>query len=288
MSYRFLLEVPESLAADANVAVGAAGDAQVLVARNSHGLGFDDAYMDLTIATQSLRVVDTLYDWFDMLGASRPDIRIVLHSGERITLEEADRGQMVAAIRHDQPWVDHSIPRIGEHIGDEARPREPGRDGGGLAVMAPAVPTVTLREVNHIALRVTRMDTAERFYTSFFGMEIEHRLRHSARGRLEPITGEIDWATIERSGGEPQIIFLVNGPLRLALHNAGRGARLDVASQLDHISVTVDATTFARLKAEVLMRGYHLLASTETSFAFRDPFAVSWEISVQGTSEVGF
>lgn len=286
MAYRFLLEVPESLAADANVAVAAAGDAEVLVARNSHGLGFDDAYMDLTIAAQSLRVIDTLYDWFDLLGASRPDIRIVLHSGERVTLEEADRAAMVAAIRHDQPWVDHSIPKIGEHVEDEYGPVETGM-GGGLAVAAPPRPAVVLREVNHIALRVNRMDTAERFYTSFFGMEVEHRLRQSARGRLEPIVGELDWLTAERAGNEPQITFLANGPLRLALHNAGRGARMEVVGQLDHISLTVDATTFARLKAEVLLRGYLLLASTETSFAFRDPFGIAWEISVQGTPQAG-
>lgn len=286
MAYRFLLEVPESLAAEANVAVGAAGDAEVLVARNSHGLGFDDAYMDLTIAAQTLRVIDTLYDWFDVLGASRPDLRIVLHSGERVTLEEADRAQMIARIRHDQPWVDHSIPRIGDHIGEDYRPVETGT--GGLAVAAPARPAITLHEVNHIALRVGRMDVAERFYTSFFGMAVEQRLRQSARGRLAPITGEVDWPTAELTGNEPQITFLANGPLRLALHNAGRGARMEMTSQLDHISLTVDATTFARLKAEVLLRGYLLLASTETSFAFRDPFSVSWELSVHGTAGAGF
>ena len=286
MAYRFLLEVPESLTADANVAVGAAGDAEVLVARNSHGLGFDDAYMDLTIAAQSLRVIDTLYDWFDVLGASRPDLRIVLHSGERITLEEADRAAMIAAIRHDQPWVDHSIPRIGDHVGEEFGPVE--RGTGGLAVAAPARPAITIHEVNHIAFRVARMDIAERFYTSFFGMEVEQRLRQSARGRLEPMAGEVDWPTAEVTGNEPQITFLANGPLRVALHNAGRGARLEMSSQLDHLSLTVDATTFARLKAEVLLRGYLLLASTETSFAFRDPFSVSWEISVHGTAPAGF
>jgi catechol 2,3-dioxygenase-like lactoylglutathione lyase family enzyme len=147
---------------------------------------------------------------------------------------------------------------------------------------------VTLRAVNHIALRVNRMDTAERFYVGFFGMEVESRLRQSARGRLEPMIGEVDWPTAEQTGNEPQITFLANGPLRLALHNAGRGARLEMASQLDHISLTVDATTFARLKAEVLLRGHLLLASTETSFAFRDPFSITWEISVQGTPHAGW
>src|SRR5918998_1335625 len=76
MAYRFLLETPEALAADASVTVEAVGDA---------------------------------------LGASRPDLRIVLHSGVRLDLEQLDRGAMVAAIRRDQPWVERSIPKVGEH-----------------------------------------------------------------------------------------------------------------------------------------------------------------------------
>ena len=281
MAYRFLLEVPATLAADANVAVAAASDAEVLVARNSHGLGVDDPYMDLSIAAQSLRVIDTLYDWFDVLGASRPDLRIVLHSGERINLEEAERAEMVAAIRRDQPWVDHTIPKIGEHERNEFRPA--GAPVGSFAVAETSTPRVTLREVNHIAVRVNRMDVAERFYTDFFGMHVERRLRRDARGRLEPLAGEVDWLTAERAGVEPEVTFVANGPLRLAIQNAGRGARLDPASPLDHISLTVDATTFAALKADVLMRGHQLLAGTETSFAFRDPFGVAWELSVHGT-----
>src|SRR5262245_27501351 len=108
MAYRFLLEVPESLGAEANVAVGAADDAQVVVVRDSHGRDFDEPYLDLTIAARTLRVIETLYDWFDQLGASRPDIGIVLHSGERLSLEAHDRDTLVAAIRRDQPWVERS------------------------------------------------------------------------------------------------------------------------------------------------------------------------------------
>src|SRR5918998_1549091 len=120
MAYRFLLEVPASLAAEANTAVAEAADAQVVLVRNSHGLGFDDPSADLTVAAHSLRVVDTLYDWFDALGASRPDIRIVLHGGDRLSLEANDRGGMIAAIRRDQPWVERTIPKIGEHEEEES------------------------------------------------------------------------------------------------------------------------------------------------------------------------
>src|SRR5262245_60712963 len=115
MAYRFLLEVPETLAAEAGIAVGEAGDADVVVVRDSHATEYDEPYLDLTVAAQSLLVIDHLYQWFDSIGASRPDIRLVLHSGDKLTFEAHDASSMVAAIRRDQPWVERSIPKIGEH-----------------------------------------------------------------------------------------------------------------------------------------------------------------------------
>src|SRR5690242_10873001 len=115
MAYRFLLEAPEALADEANVAVEQVADAQVVLVRDSHGLGFEEPFVDLTIAAHSLQIIQSLYDWFDQLGASRSDIRIVLHSGERVPLEAVDRAAMVAMIRRDQPWVERTIPKVGEH-----------------------------------------------------------------------------------------------------------------------------------------------------------------------------
>ena len=68
MAYRFLLEVPESVAEAASMAVERAGDTQVLVIRPSHGLGVDDPYLDMTVAAHSLRVVDSLFDWYEAIG----------------------------------------------------------------------------------------------------------------------------------------------------------------------------------------------------------------------------
>lgn len=287
MAYRFLLEVPEDLAAEANVAVSAAGDAQVLVVRNSHGLGFEDPYVDLTVAAHTLRVIDTLYDWFDDLGASRPDIRIVLHSGERLALEEYDRGTLVAAIRRDQPWVERSIPKIGEHEVEEMGAAAPAEAPSTATATAPAgvavseeQPRVAIRELNHLALRVTDLQKAERFYQEFFGMELLGRARRSGDG-YEVLNGSYSWEEAIRTGQEADVTFLRNGPLTLALQRLGRGARLERAL-LDHISIRVDATTFTRLRGEILMRSFEVLASADTALLFRDPFGISWEITLQG------
>jgi len=311
MAYRFLLEVPTALAAEASVAVEGAADAQVVVVRNSHGLGFDDPYVDLTIAAHSLRVIDTLYTWFDGLGASRPDIRIVLHGGDRLALEAQDRGAMVAAIRRDQPWVERSIPKIGDHEEPEATAgytqgaglRE-GADtsidaaGGnapaaGAALdrswIAPAATavreperTVALRAINHVAVQVADLAKAERFYADFFAMDLVGRAHLGARGASQPIDGDYRWDEAVRTGTEADITFMANGPLTLALLRIGRGARLE-RGIVDHLSVAVDATTFATLKAEVLLRGFDTLATGDAVFTFRDPFGLAWELTTRGS-----
>jgi catechol 2,3-dioxygenase-like lactoylglutathione lyase family enzyme len=296
MAYRFLLEVPESLAAEANIAVSGADDAQVVVVRNSHALDFDEPYVDLTVAAHSLRVIQTLYDWFDELGASRPDLRIVLHSGEQLELEKVDRGNMVAAIRRDQPWVERTIPLIGEHQNESFLPE--GETGAGVdmiasiepaaaertwsrvAPVAEAAGAVQIRTLNHIAIRVTELQRAETFYHDFFSMDIVGRARAAGNGAVEALDASYSWSAANAAGLPATVSFLRNGPLVLAVQALGRGARLE-RGVLDHVSVRVDAQTFNALKGQVLMRSMEVLATAETSIMFRDPFFVTWEITLQ-------
>ena len=70
----------------------------------------------------------------------------------------------------------------------------------------------------------------------------------------------------------------------IALQRLGRGARLE-RGLLDHVSIRVDATTFTTLKGEVLIRSMELVGSAETAFAFRDPFGIVWEITLQSVPE---
>jgi catechol 2,3-dioxygenase-like lactoylglutathione lyase family enzyme len=278
MAYRFLLEVPETLAAEAGVAVGEAGDAEVVVVRDSYRTDFDMPYLDLTVAAQSLRVVDNIYGWLDSAGSDRPDIRLVLHSGEKLPLAEQERSSVLASIRRDQPWVERSIPKIGEHEPEDPTSADKRQ---AMAVVAPfAVATVetereiVIRQLNHIALQVADLPKAEAFYTSLFSMELAGRGRRTASGELELVD----------NGAEFNISFLRNGPLTIALEGAGRGARLE-RSVLSHISIRVDAVTFTNLKGHALMRSFEMLMSAQTAFAFRDPFSVVWEITLYGAPQ---
>ncbi len=296
MAYRFLLETPEGLAPEASLAVNGTPDAQVILVRDSHGLGFDDPYVDQTIAAHSLRVIDSLYDWFDGIGASRGDIRLVLHSGERVSLEATDRGAMVEAIRRDQPWVERTLPKVGEHAVDlfDAPATQPGEplgirvDGAGsnapdapfgLATTPPdLVRRVRLGRVNHIAVLVNELARAEDFYQAFLDMDMIGRFRRNGMGALELVEDGYDWTAAIHEGRPAEVTFMNNGAITLALINAGRGARLD-RGPIDHISITVDGSTFDALRGEALVRPLIVTNNGDTSFRFVDPFGIGWEIT---------
>ena len=299
MAYRFLLEVPETLADTANVAVALAGDAEVVVVRPSHGLGIDDPYVDLTVAAQSLRIVDTLHSWFESLPAPRPEIRVLLHGGERHPLSEVDRGRLVALIRRDQPWVERSMPKVGEH---EPSTESPGFSTGvGAAAVStngPAVAVAVLdrpiesieearsgfvvQGINYVLIQVNELQRAEEFYQTFLNMRLLGRMRRGPDNTQIPLLADYSWARATQTGELAETTFLANGPLSIAVQRVGLASRLG-AGPLELISLGVDARTFASLKSQVLMRPLTVLQSGVASFVFRDPFMVNWEVAVVGS-----
>lgn len=288
MAYRFLLEVPESLADDAGAAVGAAGDAQIVVRRSkSHSLNYDDPYVDMTAAAHSLDVVQTLFNWLEGFRPNPPEIGIVLHSGTRLSLKEHSRTSLSAAIRRDQPWVERTAPKIGDHEEDygstgtvatirSSRPTtllEPA-----AAVLEAPAKGVSIRALNHIAIRVVNIRKAEEFYTDLFEMDVLGRTLIVGREQ-EAVRSDFSWNVAGENGAD--VSYLQNGPLVLAIHRVGLGARIE-RSLLEHISLRLDASSFTRIKGQVLMRGYEIVAQTETDFAFRDPNNIVWDLDLAG------
>jgi catechol 2,3-dioxygenase-like lactoylglutathione lyase family enzyme len=303
MAYRFLLEVPESLAEAATIAVERVGDTQVLVARPSHGRPVDDPYLDLTVAAHSLRVIDSLYDWFDDLGASRPDIRIVLHGGERHALEAIDRGRMVAMIRRDQPWVERTIPKVGEHeptiepagystgpgVPSEALSVDALAGNAPVAVVGAAVvdglepaASVNLQGINYVMVQVNDLPKAEAFYQEFFGMKLLGRVRSRPDGQITPLPQDYSWQRAIQTGELADVSFLSNGAVTLAVRRLGLAARIGTGA-VEMVSLGVDTSTFHALKGQALMRPLTVLRSDVASFVFKDPFNVTWEIAVVGS-----
>lgn len=291
MSYRLLLEVPDRLVDQANIAVGLAGDAQVILARDSHGLTFDDPYQDLSVVAHSLAIVDTLFEWAGELGPDRDKVSILLHGGRRITLATAAPDAVIAAIRRDQPWVESSIPKIGEHVEDELAPDDwptPPENTTAELMAAEDMPIVPRLSPNVVTegpdyslIRVNDLRRAEEFYSRTFGLTIQQRFRAVDEGVLIPVEGAVNWATADRAGTMPTVSFLSNDTLRIALQNVGIGIRLDLQSFTDRLATTVEPATLGRIKADVLMRGYNLLSQSDDSLTFRDPFGVTWDLTTQ-------
>jgi catechol 2,3-dioxygenase-like lactoylglutathione lyase family enzyme len=285
MAYRFLLEVPEALADEAGIAVAAAGDAQVVVRRSkAHQHPYTEPYIDMTVAAHSLEVTQTLVAWQESLRPANHDIGIVLHSGERLPLKEHNRASLVAAIRRDQPWVERTVPKIGDHEEDYRMADLTRSRAAGVATLeateraeAPAK-AFNIRAVNHIAIRVTNLRRAEEFYSAFLEMDVLGRMKLDSDDQVS-VPADFAWDVAGEYGAD--VTYLENGPLVLAVHRVGLGARIEPAL-LEHISLRVDAASFTRIKGLALMRGYEVVGQTETDFAFRDPFNVVWDLNLAG------
>ncbi len=303
MAYRFLLEVPERLAEDAGMVIDQAGDAQVVVERPSHGLGVDAPYVDLTTAAHSLRIVELLGEWYSGLPEPRPNVGVVLHGGERYSLGEMSPRRIVALIRLDQPWVERSIPHVGDHepkvtpsgfsTGAGAPTAEgvdvqEGIGGVGLAeaivIAGEEAPKRGLQAqaINYVLVQVNDLRKAERFYQDFFAMHLLGRLRRGSESTLTPLPADYSWERAMQTGELADVTFFSSGPLTLAVQNVGMGVLLG-KGPMELVSVGVDARTFTRLKGEVLMYPLPILRSGVASFVFRDPLGVNWEIAVSGS-----
>lgn len=314
MAYRFILEVPEALVGDANVVINSVGDAQAHFVRDSHGLGFEDPYKDFSIAAHSLRIIDAVYAWYTDMGAdaagSRLNVRVVLHRGDRLSVQDVTRGQMVAAIRRDQPWVERTIPKIGEHetrttggtevIESGVVPDTTTETGVMVAtaarpvVDALAVPVtilaadeamaregITVAGVPQVLIQSYDLAKPERIYGELFGLELVGRGNRTTRGGWDFLPAEYDNEPDAQWGNTPEFAFLQNGPLSVAVERVGRGLPLDIYRELlKPIHLVVSMESLQHVRGMVLMRSYNVIDDSQAdTFVFRDPFAYTWAIT---------
>ncbi len=281
MAYRFLLEVPETLADDANTVVNAVPDAQVLLTRDSHGLGFEDAYVDLSIAAHSLSIVETLYRWLAEFGQPYPEIRLVTHDGRRVQMAKADASLMIAAIRRDQPWIGTSMPMIGRH-----EPK-PWLARGGMVEQLEASRTLALDRPESLferidstpSIAIHNLAPAEQFYAEVLDLQVVARARRNDRGELDVIEDAYRPIQARLDASEADYVFLENGPLLVTLQRIPRGTPLPYGTHPNRIQTTATPDQIATVKGRILMNGFNLLDSDAGVLSFADPFNVIWTIS---------
>lgn len=310
MAYRFLLEVPQALYEQANVVISHTPDAGITDTHNGIAGDFDNPGITITLSAHSLEVVSRLRDWYDDVLANIPDAGPVNYrftDGTRVSVADADPAAVVAAIRRDQPWVDRSIPRIGEHAfrSGPAEALKPAmasvethsaRTGLGV-VNAPRVgnvtilatdeptehPTITIDGATMINLPMIDLFRAEQAYAEVFGAQLVDRADRDGRGGYVWHNAEPGQSSDVRTVPEADYAILQNGPLTIALERLGRAEPLHVHGNVPlPVKLLVPDQTLDTIQAEVLVRNWTVMDNTTPGiFVFRDPFGFTWEIHAE-------
>lgn len=305
MSYRFLLEVPDALFAQANVVISHAPGAGIVDHHDGIGGDFDNPGKTLTLSAHNLEVAWRLKEWCEDVQANMPGsgpVNYLLTNGTRIAVIDADPSDVVAAIRRDQPWVERSIPKIGDHatrVGPaaaltHASATSEARGIGSIVVNAPHIgdvtilatddpsahPNMTIDGVTMIHLGAIDLFRAEAAYAEVLGTSLVDRADRDGKG------GYI-WHDVEHAGHsdvrtspEADFAFLQNGPLVIGLERKGRAYPLDVHANVpDPVRLLVSDDSYESIKAEALVRNWTVIDdSTVGVFVFRDPYGYTWAV----------
>lgn len=304
MAYRFLLEVPEELYEQANVVVNHAPGAGINDTHDGIAGDFDNQGITMTLSAHSLDIAWRLKDWYADVQANIPNARPVnylLTNGTRLSVADTDPSDVVAAIRRDQPWVERTIPKIGEHITHTApagtlKPAMASLETqayGTAVVNAPRVgdisilatdeptehPTVTIEGATMLHLPMIDLFRAEQAYAEVLGLQLIDRADRDGEGGYLWHNAEPGHAGDVRETPEADYAILQNGPLTLALERLGRAAPLDTHTNVPTpVRLLVSDPSLDIIKAEVLVRNWTVMdESTPGIFVFRDPYGFTWE-----------
>lgn len=304
MAYRFLLEVPDALYAQANAVITAAPDADINDAHNGIAGHFDLGGKTITLSAYSLDIVNRLDAWMqDVRAHGDPSIaNYYLTDGRRLPVGDVPTEDIVAAIRRDQPWVERFIPKIGDHatrtgpVGtiDPAAATPEARAAGISIANAPKLgeitilatdeptdhPVITIDNATLLHLPVVDLARPERIYGEVFGAAVVSRANRDGRGGWKWLGAGYDIEQEAQFGSEPDYAFVQNGPLLLALERAGRAYPLDVFIKIPApIRLLVTDASFEAIKANVLVRNWNVFDDTTLGvFGFRDPFGYTWSV----------
>jgi catechol 2,3-dioxygenase-like lactoylglutathione lyase family enzyme len=128
---------------------------------------------------------------------------------------------------------------------------------------------------SHMALLVTDLQNAERFYSQLFDLQVQFREARTIDG----------WATLPPGAGWPEAIaagiqlelsFLRNGALVLALERASEMTA--DSGRISHLAVTVDPAAMAELKRRAAELGCQITLDHPRTLLFMDPFGIRWEL----------
>ena len=288
MTIQFILEVPRAQAPGALRVIDGTPDAEIIVAHNVEGLEESAATGDISVIAESLDVVDDLYAWYARLEAN-PPVYINIADGERYRLSAYDGPSLRhaleahlgnASVPPPAPPVQYTASRAGNLIFEV--PFGGSMSDGSALVSAESA--VKIERFDHVALKVADLARAERFYHSFFGMDIAYRA-YREEGRWEQVDETFDWSTSINEGPHPEIVRLENGPVALVLIDAGLAQPL-YENRIDHISVVVAPDVLAQIRGKALFQSFTIREDGQRAFQFVDPFGLVWQLVAEQSAAI--
>lgn len=280
MTIRFILEVPRANAAGALAVVERVEDAEIIVARNIEGLEESQATGDISVIAESLAVIDELYGWYETLE-SNPPVFVNIADGERYRLSAYDarslRHALEAHLGTDNvpppaPPPQYAGSRAGNTVFEVPFG---GRMSDGPALVS-AESAIKMEGFDHVALKVHDLARAERFYHTFFGMDVVYRA-YREDGRWEQVDETFDWTASINEGPFPEIARMENGPVALVLIDAGLAQPI-YENRIDHVSVVVSPEVLAQIRGKALFQSFTIREDGQRAFQFIDPFGLVWQL----------
>ncbi|MDI3339270.1 MAG: VOC family protein [Sphaerobacter sp.] len=284
MAYRFVLEVPARLGAEAQAVIDGAPAAEVITVRRPATPDEAQGRVAIAVVAHALDVIDAIYQWL----AEQPDaadVALARLSGPRIRLMDADAAATKAWIKGEQGAMALTAgsgrspsggPAAG--TGTVAASLQPyGLTQAPEGPVIEAERSLVIEAIDHLAVRVADIQRAEEFYRDFFQMDLVLRAHH-VDGTWERLPRDYDWDEGLRQGITVDLVYLSHPPLSLVLLNAGRGA-VFAPPRIDHISLRVSPGTLLTIRAQALVRSFPVLAEQPHTFIFRDPFGLTWHLT---------
>lgn len=234
----------------------------------------------ISVIAESADIVDALYAWHDTLDGN-PLVFVNFADGERSRLSayDADSLREVFEARRDSLLLTGSAPpvqvtrtRAGNSVYEVPFG---GRMSDGPALIS-AESTIKLDGFDHVALRVSDLARAERFYHNFFGMDIVYRA-YREDDRWEQLDETFDWSEAVHTGQKPEIVRMENGPVALVLIDVGLAQPI-YENRIDHVSVVVSPEVLAEIRGRALFYSFTVREEGQRAFSFVDPFGLVWQL----------
>ena len=132
-----------------------------------------------------------------------------------------------------------------------------------------------IRGISHVALNVTSIVDAERYYCGLFALEVAFRdAQHG--GRQASLRPGVSWETAIAKGIAPGLSSLFRDGFTLALEQGGV-SRDD--GHLNHLGLDVDDVELAAIKARLVPHGCATLSERPDLLVFDDRYGVHWELT---------